>query len=259
MGRHILRYRTAFAASVLKHLESFNQAAKAAGSRDSRGAFVYGVGYAGFMAANDLFEGWPITETRRFRDWLIRHCRKAAADVSTQVHINSVWADIISGVREKAIDINCFRCESIEADHPPDQPNQIEKGFGRKWQSCYLFIDFKQMYAELESYLRSKGRSIPLNIGDLRDQMRMQPYWLTDKEAAKLGRKFSLDRRYGVERGAAQRSWGIIVDKHPLGLHPISDEQFAAEEQSRIAGDESVDIRRGELFEIVSLCEKAAK
>jgi hypothetical protein len=87
---------------------------------------------------------------------------------------------------------------------------------------------------------------MPLSRKDLRDQLSREPYWIGGK----------LRKRFGPGM-AVKACWGIELDRHPLGYHRVSDQEFLDWVGLGLeARAERGDPRKGPLFGIIEVLKR---
>jgi hypothetical protein len=103
----------------------------------------------------------------------------------------------------------------------------------------------------LRRYKHQQHQELRLNQLDLRRQMATKKYWLHPKHGMHR-KRFAGKNNEGC--------WGIDLNFHPMGYHPMSDEDLVAHLETAGVSDGDVfsclkdewaDPRHGELFAIV--------
>lgn len=108
----------------------------------------------------------------------------------------------------------------------------------------------------LRMYKRKSGRDFAAQQSDLRNLMKVQPYWVGP--TSKYGHKQKFD-------GVNKSCWCIQVDWHELGRTELSDEDFDAnlrqpgQQEIFISSAEWTDPRKGDLFGLIESLESKQK
>ena len=250
-GRFLMRNRPRYIELCLARLSNWLKSPELAGIEE-RHRLVYGVGYAAFRAMAEMLQSHAAEDLEEFRKELVAQTGAATEEVQSQTDLNQFFEDLLAAFTNgafghtKAELQRYFRAERKEAPHPPGAPNQTQV----PWVSADLYLK----PAVLDVVRRHKylqHQELRLNQLDLRGQMATKKYWLRPKH--RMHRK-----RFAGKNN--EGCWGIDLDFHPMGYHPISDEEWLA--QLETAGvpdgdvfscpkDEWADPRHGELFAIV--------
>ena len=246
--RHLMVNRPEFVKIAMRQVENWMDDADTQSIPD-RSRQTYSLTYAAFTAASILFNSHSSAEMTAFRKFIIDRVRLAADDVSNDVNINIFIRDLITAFIAGEIPPDLFRTEKVTLQHPPGKPNQ------GLWDSYILYFDPKSVIAALQLYLRKRGQQMTLNYNDLRDQLSKTEAWdNTDHLRQRFGKPG--ERRHG-------NAWGIIVDRHPLGLQNISDEKYQASLSTKpldlgAIGPvfQNADPRKGDLFSIIAGVER---
>ena len=247
--RRLMERRAEFVALVLKQMENWvtHQGVEGAPNRDR---VAHAVAYAAFTAATIIFDSHGADEVTAFRKFLAEHTQQASEDVAEDVNVNVFMQEVITAYKAGAIPNSCFKLERRLLPHPPGAPDQ------GPWTSYVLLLSPNDVINHLQIHLRRSGASVTLRKTDLRNQLSRNDYWYQEE-----GKR--LQKRIG---GARCDAWGILADKHPLGLQHVSDEAVAqAHNQHQTLGDIGAvfgpegDPRRGPLFAIIEGVEKAER
>lgn len=218
-----------------------------------RSRVAHSLAYAAFAAATVLFESHSPEELSAYRKFMIEKAQAASEDVSSDINVNVFLQDVITAVKAEAIPPECFRVEKDTLEHPPGCPHQ------GPWESFRLYLDPKSIIRHLEIYLRKAGHTVTLRYNDLRDQLSKNEFWIKPEAGKKLNRRFGKKGQTSVVQ-----AWGILVDKHPLGFQPVSDEDYRAALSDRNPTLDEIgpvfadgDPRRGELYAVIDMVLKA--
>ena len=262
LGRFVMRHRQRFVASVLEALRTWVESTAMQGV-DDRARMVYGVGYAGFRAACELFD-MPV-ELQAYWRWLADYCRRKAAEVQESVSVDLFWHEVLTGLDAGAFGPSVadwrkyFHVVEDKAAKSPVSEQQARLGAEQSfkaWKSYVLYFRSGPVIDLLRTFKRRSGGDFPTSPTDLLNQMRMQPYWHPAKHALGHRQKFG--------GAATQTCWGIRVDLHPSGLIQVTDEEFN-ESAARGVDPETFgsthpwgdDPRKGDLFALINpLLEK---
>ena len=250
--RELLIRRREFVALVLKQIDMWmaHPDLQAVSSRDR---ITHAVSYAAMAAASVLFESHDSGEITAFRRFMANHASSAAADVQSDVNVNVFIQDLVTAYEQDAIPEECFLVKTTRVNHPPGSPNQTAGG----WNSYELYIEPHGAIAALQMWLRKGNAETTLRYKDYRDQLSKNSFWIPNRSATSTGLRMRMSR--AGEAKSVKVVWGIYVDKHPLGLQSVSDEEFEAS----MAPAESVplgtigpvflegDPRKGPLFAII--------
>jgi hypothetical protein len=250
--RHLMEHRPEFVKMVMSQVSNWFNGPETS-SIPERSRVTYSLAYAAFVAASVLFESHTPEEVAKFKKFATQRAIAAALDVESDKNTNIFIEQVITAYKAGEIPNKYFRLDTELKDHPPGAPNQ-----GR-WASHVLLFSPTDVISALQIYLRHAGITLQLRQKDLRDQLSKNAFWYN----APPGRQPV--RRIG---GTSCYAWGIIIDKHPLGYQPVSDEDLEAAanapksmaEAGLTFGREG-DPRKGPLFAIIDglLEEEKAK
>jgi len=126
---------------------------------------------------------------------------------------------------------------------------------GFPWIAYKIYFDPHNVISAVQIFLRKAGANVTLRYKDLRDQLSRNDFWIAPEKS-----DCSIKRRFGAAESKATRTaWGIYVDKHPLGLQPVTEEEMQEAMDPRQILAASVgtmvfkdgDPRKGPLFTII--------
>jgi hypothetical protein len=251
LGRFLMRNRSQFVQHVMKELSMW-LAAPAHKGTDERAKLVYGVPYAAFSAMAQLLESHQPEELEWFRNEMVTLSKGATEEADSHSDVSQFFQDLLAAITQgkfghTSAQLKCyFRVERRETPHPPDAPNQNEV----PWISWELYFKPRAVMGVLKQYKHGQNESLRLSQLDLRHQMSTKPYWLAPKQGMHR-KRFDGDNTEGC--------WGIALDRHELGYHKVSDEDWKAYlEESGLLSLKQVDSegrpadpRYGELYSIV--------
>lgn len=235
LGRHVLLHRAQFVACMQRHLEDWQQLPEIEDVHERLRA-VHGVPYAALRALNEMLELFPHARMEEFKQFMLKHSKSAAVDVSSEVNANVFWEDLITAFKAGAIEKSCFRVKQQLLDHPPGAPDQTGG-----WAQYILYLDPNSVVSAMKIYQAKERSQWKLNKKDLRDQLAQNAYWVP-------GGKAGHTVRFGK---SVVKAWAVNLDYHPLGYQPAPTDEWR---QQRM--NEGGDIRKGPLFEIVESFDK---
>ncbi|HEV2327648.1 MAG TPA: hypothetical protein VGY56_02540 [Verrucomicrobiae bacterium] len=242
IGRALLGRRETFVQHTLHFLDQWLNSPNVAGLND-REKIVHGIAYAAWMGVCALFESHGPVDVSAFKQFVIAHVKAAAEDVTDETNVNAFWQLVITAFKAGAIPKSCFKLASEPAEYPPDMP-----GMGH-WNSHTLYFDPGALLSCLNIFLGKQQGQVVLKRNDLRDQMRMQSYFLPLSWKDEQGNKKTLQVRLGRGKDSSNtKVWGINVDKHPDGLQRDAKRE---EYDKFLMNDSLGDPRKGALFAII--------
>jgi hypothetical protein len=217
--RHLMENRARFVDLVMTqvrlwHTSEFTQ------SIHERTRLAHSLAYAAFMAGTVIFESHSAGETYKFRRYMIELATAAAGDVRSEVNVNVFIQHMISGVAAGEIDPMHYRLEPDDAPNPfPAQGEWNPANFRDKYgnvapASVVLWMDASSVVLAVQAFLRARNLPLPLKQKDIQDQLSKHEFW-----AGARNKRF----KYGTAW-----SWGIKLDRHPLGTLRIPDDEFQA-------------------------------
>ncbi|HEY1170997.1 MAG TPA: DNA translocase FtsK [Verrucomicrobiae bacterium] len=242
--REVLRNRKEFAASVLREMKSWMALPDLKSLKD-RPRLVHGVAHAGFRAAVAMFQSHAPDEMMDFRNFLFGHSVTATEDVQSRVNINVFMQHIISAYQRGVFGETendkkrYFKVKTTPVAHPPNAPKQ------GAWMNYHLYLNHLLVVDTLSEHLRRSGRTVPLEISDLRDQLAQNEFWVGPSTQRFAGKN--------------SKCWEIDLDRFPdLGYKFVDEEELEASRwrdsahgPMRVVSDDWVDPRKGSLFSIV--------
>ena len=196
-----------------------------------------------------LLQSHTADEVSGFKQYLVGHSQRAQEDVQSDHNINVFMEELITAVKMDAIPWTCFKVQEKFVEHAPGAPNQNRTwclakspsdGWVSGWYEYVLLIDPDPTIAALNIWLTKQRQALPLKRKDLRDQLGRCEYWHKLPDGRKLTVRFGRG-----EAMATSLAWGIIVDKHPLGYRPVSDDDLTE------LGEKNGDPRKGPLFSLI--------
>jgi hypothetical protein len=246
-GRYVLQNRARYVEAVMRHLEAW-MGSTALARVDMRQRLVNGVGYAGWTAMMELLESHTPEEAQGFIGFAREHTALSAEDVESESNTNLFWDMLLTTFGAEEIPPHHFRYEEACLAHPPGAPQQGQDSFGQElpWLSYQLHFDPDAVLACMKVYLSRQREGMPLSRKDLRDQLSREPYWIGGK----------LRKRFGPGM-AVKACWGIELDRHPLGYHRVTDQEFFDWVGLGLeARAERGDPRKGPLFGIIEVLKR---
>lgn len=264
LGRHILRNRTQFSERFWRAYNGFIERPELKKMQE-RTKLMHAVGCAAAEAFMGLF-GLPMEWVEMLIKTTIGVAMDGDETVRAEANINVFFHEMVTAFNRGFLTHESGgirRFFNVQVAGPdPNCPD---------WTRYELMIDGSSVHALLRERLRAQGRSMPIELQDLRQQMAAQPYWR---------KPYKTRLRNGSTCPA--NVWVIDVDSHPLGRLPVDEEQMdAARAESEALAKQELesrnmtpissweiqkeamrlfnDPRRGELFLIVDAVLEAKK
>lgn len=264
VGRAIMRDRAKYAKLVLENLKEWFEDPLLA-STDSRVKTAYGVGYAAFCAACQLFDSRLKGALPKLKQWMLKNVAEAVIEVKRQVNINAFWNDVLEALQAGALGetttdlLRIFAYRETKAAHPPTiGENDASQQTQYAWKTTRIYFKPDLLIGLLRAYKRKSGKDLELDRGDLRSQMKTLSYWGGDEKTMRfMGIGGQMNR-------TAERCWCINLDFHELGYVYVLDEEFRKslftegdEAQQRwLPQTDWLDPRRGDLFALIDAIER---
>lgn len=259
IGRYILENRKEFSELMLKAMQGW-LATKQLLDCDERTRIVHGASYSAFASLSTMLESHEAEDLRGFKAFLGTHAEKAQKDVHDQVYVNQFWTDIIAAVKagefgHTASERRRFFLarEDTGAVCPVKSEYQRQvaaEDSQKEWESVLLYFT-PDVVDRLQVYKRRMNKEFELTKTDLSGQMRNRAYWVAPRS------KYGHRQRFGPEQ-TNQYCYCVALDRHELGYHEVTDEEFSASLQGKRAGEflssaEWIDPRKGDLFWVVDM------
>lgn len=260
-GRFLLQNRKAYAAAVLQALSVWMNM-KSMKDVDDRARMVHGVAFAGFLAACEIMN---VSCDPKYLDWLIQHCVSSAAEVQESVSVDLFWREILTAMESGAFGdtpADRRRYWHVIEDSSAPSPVSVEqtkRGTENPytaWRSLKLYFQPGPVIEMLRMHKRKSGRDFAIQQTDLRNQMKVQRYWV--ESSSRYGHKQKFN-------GSNKSCWCIAVDRHELGLNLVPDDEFfdsfKAEGQQGlfVSSDKWMDPRKGDLFGLIDSLQSKKK
>lgn len=254
IGRYILRHRKEYAEMALKALSTWTSSKNMVGV-DDRARMVHGLAYAGFVAACSVFNVG--LDLNAYEAWLIEHCKASAAEVQESVSVDLFWRELLTANESDAFGFSpterrrYFKAVVDDSEVSLVSEHQTQYGAQNSFAAfpnIKLYFQPGPVIEMLRIFKRKSGRDIPIQQTDLRNQMKVQPYWVETNSP--YGHKQRFD-------GQLKTCWCVYVSRHPLGLQPISDKDFDAsfkkpgQQENYYSRDDWSDPRQGDLFGLI--------
>lgn len=215
-----------------------------------REKIVHGIDWAAFTAMTDLIGGPPSPGTDplnpfqmkghgAFSKFMMEHLKTSSEDVTSETNINVFWTDLMTAFMEGEISHGYFRVECETKQYAPGASHQTGTPGRCRWDSVKLFIYPEPVIASMQQYLVKLRQQVTLSRKDLRDQLSKNEYWIDGKHRWKLN-------------GSTIAGWAFDLDKHPMGLQRVSDEDW----EHFMQHPDDPDPRKGPLFSIVHALRK---
>lgn len=236
LGRYILEHREAFVQHTLSFLEGW---LKNPAIKSNREKLVHGIAYSSWMAMCALLQSHDANETSAFKEFMVLHLREAFQDTSAEFNVNVFMDDFIACWKTGAIPKSSLKLKKLQSlEHPPGMP---EMG---PWNSYVLYLEPNAIIGAMQGHLAKQNRRLTLRRTDIRDQMKVHPYFQWKSSENKY-----LQIRFGTGKDCSNtRAWGILLDSHPYGLqHDATREDY----DKFVLDDSLGDPRKGPLFTIV--------
>lgn len=260
IGRHVLTRRPEFVKHFMELLRQWMDRAEMR-DVDARARMVHGVAYAGWGAAARLFGTHGEDVLLNYRTFLDSYCRIGASESGEAVNVNQFWSDVLAAAQKDAFgetpaDLRrFFHVTEREVEHPPGAPTQTKTA----WRSVKLYFLPQLVLDALRAHKRKQGLDVPLNLSDLRSQMRVRGYWVPCFKAD--GSVDNNGHRQRFAGGSPQRCWCVDLDRHEMGYRPCTDEEYYRglfrdgnpDGGQWLREDERDDPRRGDLYVLVEM------
>ena len=258
IGRFLMRHRKDYATSAINALQQWIQSSTMA-DVDDRSRMVHGMAYAGFHAACEVFN--IEIDGKGYWSWLVDHCRASALEVQESVSVDLFWRELLNALASNAFgETPADRRRIYKVVEDKSAPNPVsehqtkhgaENGY-TVWKSLRLYFQPGPVIEMLRIFKRKSGRDLPIQQSDLLHQMKVRGYWVASD--SHYGHKQKFD---GVNRSC----WCIAVDKHELGLTPVTDNEFdksladPAKQGTFLMREDWMDPRKGDLFALIESLE----
>lgn len=224
LTRHVLRNAKEFSSAFWKHYHDWSEQ-QSQRPMQERTKTVHAVGHAACLAFMEMFDAapeWKVTLTTAAE----KTAAEGDANVRTEANISVFFHEMLV----------CFKLGLFSEDSGGIRRyfhirRASEENGWTKWE---LSFDAEPVHSIIRTHLRKGGRSIPIEVGDLRQQMAAQPYW----------RGVSRQR---LSNGSPSASyvWTVALDGHPMGYVEADDAAVkAAWEKAEAEAKDAVD--RGE-------------
>ena len=254
IGRFLMRHRKDYATSAINALQQWIQSPTMS-DVDDRSRMVHGMAYAGFHAACEVFN--IEMDGKGYWQWLIEHCRASALEVQESVSVDLFWRELLNALVSNAFGETpadrrrIFKVVEDEGAQSPVSEHQTKHGAEHgytAWKSYLLYFQPGPVIEMLRIYKRKSGRDLPIQQSDLLHQMKVRSYWV--QSMSRYGHRQKFD-------GANRTCRCIAVNKHDLGLIPVSDLEFDESLMSNskqgtfLPRDDWTDPRKGDLFALI--------
>jgi len=241
LGRYILTRRADFVQHTIWFMDQWM---KNPDIRNSREKYVYGMAWASWMALCSILQSHTADEVGTLKQHAIKSLNLAMDDVRAETNVNRFWTHVYAAFKAGAIPKSCFKVKEEKCSEEP--PGMPEMG---SWISYILYIDPNALLAALQLYLMRIGEKT-LSRNDLRDQMKVMPYFLPTVWKDEQGNVRTLQARMGSGKDSSNtKVWGIKLDEHPDGLQ----KNATLDDYKKWRMDDSLgDPRKGPLFAIVA-------
>jgi hypothetical protein len=258
IGRLLMRQRKAYAESAVSALHSWIQSSKLS-DVDDRSRMAHGMAYAGFHAACEVFGA--TFDTKTYWTWLMEHCRASGLEVQESVSVDLFWRELLNALASNAFGETpadrrrIFKVVEDESAPSPVSEHQTKHGAENGytvWKPLKFYFQPGPTIEMLRIFKRKSGRDLPIQQSDLLHQMKVRGYWVAS------------DSRYGHKQkfdGVNRSCWCIAVDKHELGLTPVTDNEFdkslvnPAAQGTFLMREDWMDPRKGDLFALIESLE----
>ncbi len=260
-GRHILRNRVEFSKILMETMRSWMAHPDTSVGIDDRAKVVYGVAYAGMVAACKIFK---IEEQGEFnmdyyRTWLCKKARAAVSEIREQINVNQFFTDLLSAVEAGAFgftsaDLKRFFkvVENKKATSPVPEGQNTEQFRSYAWKSYYLYMIPNPVIDILRKFKIAGHRELPLETNDLFKQLQTKPYFIPPPK----GRNRI---RLRFKSKSPQDCWCFNVDQHELGYCEVSMDELMdsmrrdpdKDQDGFVTPGEWSDPRQGDLFTLI--------
>ena len=254
LGRYLLRRRKEYAQFVVSALSEWMRF-PAMREVDDRARMVHGLAYAGFDAACKVFKA--DIDLVKYFEWLIPQTKTSAAEVQESVSVDLFWREVLTANESDAFgeypEERRRVWHVIEERGAVSPVSELQTKHGAEhqytqWRSYKLYFQPGPVIEMLRIFKRKSGRDVAIQQNDLRNQMKVQGYWV------------EADSKYGHRQkfnGVTKSCWCIAVDRHELGLNPRTDAEFEAsllnpsQQETFLPRDDWSDPRKGDLFGLI--------
>lgn len=236
LGRHVLRHRADFVASVTRWMGEWRRAA-AKTRINERSRLVYGQAFGGYAAMCELLGAKDsISEVG---DWLVEFAHREYGSIREQVNIDLFWQDLLVAYEAGAFGYTKSELEKYFRVHRDPHCRRDDED---AVPAYVLSLNPPLVINAIREMKRRSMQSLELDQADVRAQMSVRPYWVKGD---------NIRSRFGSGTGAI-RCWKVRVDLlGEIGYNQCDPEELASAEGS-VIDDTYVDPRKGALY---SLCD----
>lgn len=203
IGRYIMEHRAEFATRSMRILNLWlEDPAVRSAINDSRSQVVHGVGFACFVALNEMLGLWQEGEMEKswqagekgttlnlstnigaFGGYMMRHATQAFSDVQEETMANKFWSSMVSCIQREVIPKSYFLIEEVVADEngklqkfrADHLPGAQPKGTPKR----VMFIAARAAFDKYsEDHRRTHGTPPPLSYTDIQREISRENFWV---------------------------------------------------------------------------------
>ncbi len=199
IGRFLIRHRRKFGLRVVEIAKAFMaDKATMAAIRDDRAQQVTSICYATLMAAQEMIVGQPFPGEKQIAAWFLEHGKLDSEEIEKDIFRLRWFSDCVSLVTSKADPqahhfLQVRRCQVLEdGSILPMKGNNadiLRRGEGR----LFILVAPDELFPAYQRDQRRQGESIPINIRNIRQELRKERYWVPAPSKEPYQHRFTIE------------------------------------------------------------------